>query len=201
MSRRRAPLVATILLLAMASPVGAVEGATERVSINAAGEPANADSYEPSLSGDGRFVVFSSSATNLVNGDRNGSGDVFVHDRATGDTRLVSRSSTGTQGNGGSGMDPDGPGALSRDGRFVAFTSSATNLVPGDTNGKSDVFVRDLKTGTTTLEDPGHVSGNAAITPDGHFLVFGSAAPDVVQGRPRRCQVGPGRSGVAGSWA
>jgi Tol biopolymer transport system component len=139
MPRHRAPLlVATTLLLAMTSPVVSAGGVTERVSISAAGEPANADSYEPSLSGDGRFVVFS---------------------------------------------------------------SSATNLVPGDTNGKSDVFVRDLKTGTTTLEDPGHVSGNAAITPDGHFLVFGSAAPDVVQGRPRRCQVGVGRSGVAGSWA
>jgi Tol biopolymer transport system component len=242
MPRHRAPLVATTLLLAMASPVVSAGGVTERVSINAAGEPANADSYEPSLSGDGRFVVFSSSATNLVNGDRNGSGDVFVHDRATGDTRLVSRSSTGTQGNGGSGMDPDGPGALSRDGRFVAFTSSATNLVPGDTNGKSDVFVRDLKTGTTvrasvgpggrqadgdcnsasisatgrfvlftsrarnlvpyvgprqenlfvrdlqtgttTLEGPGPTSGGAAITPDGHFLVFESAAPNVVPGRP-----------------
>jgi Tol biopolymer transport system component len=115
MPSHRAPLVATTLLLAMASPVVSAGGVTERVSINAAGEPANADSYEPSLSGDGRFVVFSSSATNLVNGDRNGSGDVFVHDRATGDTRLVSRSSTGTQGNGGSGMDPDGPGALSRE--------------------------------------------------------------------------------------
>jgi hypothetical protein len=123
MPRHRAPLlVATTLLLAMASPVVSAGGVTERVSISAAGEPANADNHEPSLSGGDRFVVFS---------------------------------------------------------------SSARNLVPGDTNGKSDVFVRDLlETGTTTLEDPGHVSGNAAITPDGHFIVFGSAAPGVVQGHP-----------------
>src|SRR5207253_2878782 len=97
-----------------------------------------------SLSADGRFVAFGSYATNLVAGDTNGQHDVFIRDRLTGTTERVSLSSTGNQGDGWS----SGP-SLSADGRFVAFTSGATNLVPGDTNGASDVFVHDRQTGIT----------------------------------------------------
>ena len=97
------------------------------------------DSFDPAISADGRFVAFSSDATNLVPGDTNGTADVFVRDRQTGTTRRVSVGPGGAQGNGDS-VDP----ALSADGRFVAFESDATNLVPGDTNGVDDVFVRTL---------------------------------------------------------
>ena len=98
----------------------------------------------PSISADGRFVAFESLASNLVPGDTNGVGDVFVHDRQTGTTERVSVSSAGTQGNGDSAVP-----SISADGRFVAFVSVASNLVPGDTNGRLDVFVHDRQTGTT----------------------------------------------------
>jgi Tol biopolymer transport system component len=112
----------------------------------AAGTPGNAASSGPSLSADGRYVSFDSYATNMVSGDTNGVLDVFVRDRNTGTTMLVSRNSAGTQGDDGSG-DP----SISDDGRYVAFASGATNLVSGDTNGAIDIFVRDRNTGTTTL--------------------------------------------------
>ena len=117
-----------------------------RVSVNSAGNQANAATLaEPAISGDGRFVAFVSNATNLVAGDSNNVGDIFVHDRQTGATTRVSINSSGGQANGAS-SDP----AISADGRYVAFVSSATNLVTGDTNGVSDVFVHDRQTGVTT---------------------------------------------------
>jgi Tol biopolymer transport system component len=90
------------------------------------------------LSADGRFVAFESDATNLVIGDFNGADDVFIHDRSTGTTQRVSVDRAGNEGNRASG----GP-SISASGRVVVFWSSATNLVPGDTNGLTDVFVRD----------------------------------------------------------
>src|SRR5207245_10503824 len=98
----------------------------------------------PALWADGRFVAFVSFATNLVAGDTNGATDVFVHDRQTGTTERVSVASDGTESNAASLGS-----ALSADGRFVAFQSDATNLVAGDTNGATDVFVRDRQTGMT----------------------------------------------------
>src|SRR5207248_3118566 len=119
-------------------------GATERMSVASGGTQGNGFSAGLALSADGRFVAFHSTATNLVAGDTNGKTDVFVHDRQTGTTERMSVASGGTQGNGFSaGL------ALSADGRFVAFHSTATNLVAGDTNGKTDVFVHDRQTGTT----------------------------------------------------
>ena len=96
------------------------------------------------ISADGRFVAFSSYASNLVPGDTNGWYDVFIHDRQTGRTQRVSVSSGGAQGNGNS----NSPG-ISADGRFFAFASAAGNLVPGDTNNLADVFVHDRQTGET----------------------------------------------------
>jgi hypothetical protein len=99
----------------------------------------NGLSFDPAIPANGRFVAFESPATNLVPGDTNGWFDVFVHDRQTGKTRRVSVSTGGAQGNINSFN-----AATSADGRFVAFGSYATNLVPGDTNDTYDVFVRTL---------------------------------------------------------
>ena len=107
------------------------------------GVQGNDISFSPAVSTDGRFVAFRSFASNLVAGDTNATDDMFVRDRQAGTTERVSVSSTGVQGNGPSGF---GGVAISADGRFVAFDSPATNLVPGDTNGQNDVFVRDRQT-------------------------------------------------------
>jgi hypothetical protein len=117
---------------------------TTRVSVSSSGDQANFPSYEPAMSANGRFVAFWSVANNLVAGDLNGpppslGGDIFVHDRLTGQTTLESLSTAGTQGEGLSSVDP----IMSADGRFVAFDSEALGLVPEDTNGAADVFVRE----------------------------------------------------------
>ena len=124
-------------------------GMTERASVDSAGVQGNASSYFNNtflggISGDGRYVVFNSSATNLVTGDSNGALDVFLHDRQTGVTERVSVDSNGNQGN-DSSSDP----VVSADGRYIAFSSLATNLVPDDSNGVVDVFVHDRQTGVT----------------------------------------------------
>src|SRR5213592_4033360 len=133
-------------------------GTTERVSVASDGTEGNAASAGATLSADGRFVAFHSAATNLVAGDTNATNDVFVHDRQTGITERVSVASDGTQGNKASSYP-----ALSADGRFVAFDSDATNLVAGDTNGTTDVFVHDRQTGTTervSVASGGGTQGN-----------------------------------------
>ncbi|RPI27016.1 MAG: hypothetical protein EHM61_09930 [Acidobacteria bacterium] len=111
---------------------------TTRVSVNSAGAQGNNHSWELSISADGRFVAFQSTASNLVAGDTYGVLDVFVHDPQTGETTRVSVDSAGAQANNHS-YEP----SISADGRFVAFYSQASNLVPGDTNGVVDVFVHD----------------------------------------------------------
>ena len=127
-----------------------VNGSTGRVSISSTAQ-GNGASSSPSISADGRFVAFASSASNLVTGDTNSKTDVFVHDRSTVTTERVSLGSGGTQGN-LSSFDP----SISGDGRFVAFFSDATNLVSGDTNNAGDIFLRDRNTpGFTSLCDPG----------------------------------------------
>jgi hypothetical protein len=107
-----------------------------RVSVASDGTEGNDDSWLQTISADGRYVAFLSRASNLVSGDTNGEIDVFVHDRLTRETTRVSVASDGTQGNGDSG-----PPSISADGRYVAFESEASNLVPRDTNDKSDIFV------------------------------------------------------------
>jgi Tol biopolymer transport system component len=157
-------------------------GETTRVSVGPAGVEANADSFEPAISADGRFVTFSSAATNLVAGDSNDANDVFVRDRQANTTTRVSVAPGGANANGGS----DAP-SISGDGRYVAFTSAATNLVDGDTNGQRDAFVFDRQTGVTTLASLAY-NGDQAIldsfTPelsaDGKILVFTSFASNLV---------------------
>ncbi|HUL51255.1 MAG TPA: hypothetical protein VLU94_01590, partial [Candidatus Nitrosotalea sp.] len=144
---------------------------------------AAADCNDAGVSADGRFVVFVSNADNLVAGDHNGLSDVFVRDRTLGRTTLVSVNSSGTaSGNGASRA-----GTISADGRFVAFESLASDLVANDTNGVSDIFLRDLVAGTTMLvsvSGDGITPGNGpsswpVMTPDGHFVLFESRASNL----------------------
>lgn len=111
---------------------------TVRVSTAADGTQGDGASSAASLSGDGRRVVFVSAATNLVPGDTNGVADVFLKDLRTGAIQRVSTAADGT--------GPDGPatGGTSLSDRRVAYSSQATNLVPDDTNGVVDIFVRRL---------------------------------------------------------
>lgn len=159
-------------------------GATTRESVGAGGIEADGVSLEPDISDDGRFVAFSSSATNLVVGDSNGTDDVFVRDRQGGATTRVSRASDGTQGDQYS-LYP----SLSTDGRFVAFWSTADNLVTGDSNGFDDTFVHDRQAGITTRVSVSGAGaqGNAEselprISGDGRFVVFDSLATQLVAG-------------------
>jgi Tol biopolymer transport system component len=159
-------------------------GKTERVSVSSRGKRANGGSDLPSISADGRFVAFESDATNLVPGDTNPLGDVFVHDRLRGTTERVSVGPGGVQADDGS----VGP-SISAHGRFVAFESDATNLVSGDSNGASDIFVRDRKLGKTervSVSSRGRQGDGdsfvGAISADGRVVGFESEATDLVPG-------------------
>ena len=159
-------------------------GLTTRVSIDASGVQGNSFSYAPSISADGRYIAFSSLATNFVPADTNGANDVFVRDMQTGQVRRVSVDSNGGQGNGISNAP-----AISANGRYVAFRSSATNLVPGDTNASADIFVHDLQTGITTrasVDSSGVEANNGSsaptITADGRYIAFSSDATTLVPG-------------------
>jgi hypothetical protein len=115
-------------------------------------------SYLPSLSGDGRFVAFTSFASNLVSSDGNGSPDVFLRDRQLSATEILSVSSAGSPANNGSYF-----AAASAHARQVAFESFASNLVDGDSNGGADVFVRDLgEIGTSYCTSSVNSTGSAA---------------------------------------
>jgi Tol biopolymer transport system component len=159
-------------------------GVTRRVSVGPGGRQADGFSVEPALSANGRYVAFTSFATNLVGGDTNGSADVFVRDRLDGVTRRASVGPGGRQADGGS-SEP----ALSADGRSVVFSSDASNLVSGDTNGVLDVFVRNLWSGTTRRVSVG-VGGRPAdgesffpaVSADGRWVSFSSAASNLVSG-------------------
>lgn len=155
---------------------------TTRVSVSSSGTQGDGSSCCMSISSDGRFVAFLSDATNLVANDTNAEPDVFVHDRRTGKTRRVSRSSAGVQGDGGSEA-PD----ISASGRFVTFESRASNLVASDTNGTGDVFVHDRRTGRTSRVSlgPGGAEGAASsrgptISADGRYVAFESFAANLV---------------------
>lgn len=157
---------------------------TVRVSVGSAGAQATGDSGSPAMSADGRYVAFDSQAADLILGDTNGFADVFVHDRFTGRVERVSVSSAGAEAGQGSSAP-----SISADGRFVAFESLATNLVPGDTNAQQDVFVHDRVTGVTeraSVDSSGGQAAGSSMTPtisaDGRFVAFASDAPDLVAG-------------------
>jgi Tol biopolymer transport system component len=172
--------LSVLALVALPGGAHALPGETTRVSVDSLGNQANHLNEEAALSGDGRYVAFHSTASNLVPGDTNDAGDVFVHDRQTATTERVSVASDGTEGNGRSGGA--GRASLSADGRFVAFRSEASNLVPGDTNGARDIFVHDRQAGTTERVGVRHGGGWPAISADGRFVAFSSHASDLVPG-------------------
>ncbi|GAB4578900.1 MAG: hypothetical protein Fur0022_16370 [Anaerolineales bacterium] len=154
------------------------------ISRSSTGEPGNGNSSSPSISADGRWIAFASDATNLISDDTNGVTDIFVHDRQTGETTRVSVSTHGEQGNGRSTFP-----AISGNGRYVAFQSQATNLVPADTNGVPDIFVHDRLTGETKRasvglkgEQANGESSNASISSDGRYLAYQTLASNLVRG-------------------
>ncbi len=217
-----------------------VNGTTTRVSVSSAGLEGNGASYAPAISADGRFVAFTSWASNLVTTDLDTSWDVFVHDRLTGQTKLVSTPTVGgvNDTRGAPAISGDGSRvafitneslaandvglswdvyvvtlpamtytlvtlgvngtavgqlvescAISADGRFVAFESLSGSIVPGDTNNRRDVFVRDLLNGTTervSLTDTGGQANNDSYEPsisaDGRRIAFWSFASNLVTG-------------------
>jgi Tol biopolymer transport system component len=159
---------------------------TTLVSVNVAGAGGNGDSLAMGISSNGQYAVFESGASDLVPGDTNNADDIFVRDVVNRTTTLVSVSINGGCGNGTSRTP-----VMTPDGRYVAFVSSASNLVAGDSNGIPDIFVRDLQAGTTTLASPGaqstgvtaaSASAAPAITPDGRHVVFYSSATNLVAG-------------------
>ena len=155
------------------------------------------DSWAPIISADGRYVLFASTANNLVLTSNTNPIpalfparlNVFLRDRTSGTTTLISVHLSGTGGGNGDSW----PSALSTSARYALFESSAGNLVPGDTNGVADVFVRDLAANTTALVSASTNGGNAngasrssVITPDGHYVAFVSEASNLVPGDTNR---------------
>jgi Tol biopolymer transport system component len=162
-----------------------VAGTTVRVSLPNGGGEGDANSENPSISGDGRFVAFRSDATNLVPGDTNLSTDIFAVDTSTGTIVRASVDSMGTQSDSSSFLQ-----SISADGRFVAFDSFGSNLAANDQNGLGDVFVHDLQTGETTLvsiSSPGEgadsISNAPSVSSDGRFVAFQSFASNLVLGQ------------------
>jgi Tol biopolymer transport system component len=167
---------------------------TENVSVTSAEGLANGASVFPAISRDGRFVAFLSAATNLgPTADTNNAPDVFVRDRLNGITLLVSAAFDGGWAN--TTASESGPLTISGNGQFVAFWSNASNLVSGDTNGNTDLFVRDVAGGVTTrvsvatggvqgngVELIGQVSMLPALSDDGRYVGFSSSKTDLVPG-------------------
>jgi len=159
-------------------------GTTTRVSVASDGTEALGQSGAPAISADDGVVVFQSAASNLVDGDTNGTSDVFSRGLGSGTTTRVSTSSAGAEADGGS----FGP-SVSADGGVVVFYSVATDLVAGDTNGYADVFARDVGSGVTTrvsVGSAGDEANGASIRPDvnadGGVVVFQSVATNLVAG-------------------
>ncbi|MCJ7548509.1 MAG: hypothetical protein MUQ30_02365, partial [Anaerolineae bacterium] len=190
-SKPRFPrLLSAVVIVMLASPALLVQATlanpseTERVSISSTGSEGDQLSQTPSISADGRIIVFASEATNLVDGDSNGVQDIFLHDWLSGTTERVSLN--------GQGQEADGASAwpeISADGSIVVFSSTATNLVEGDTNNFEDVFVVDLQSGAVEWVSHPASGGQAdvassqpAISGDGRFVAFVSAATNLVTG-------------------
>jgi dipeptidyl aminopeptidase/acylaminoacyl peptidase len=159
-------------------------GMTTLVSTDAGGSRSNGLSYVPSVNADGTKVAFYSEASDLVAGDTNGMRDIFVHDTATGLTTLVTTDTGGGPTNGGSSSP-----SVSADGTRIAYNSQASDLVAGDTNGFTDVFLHDISTGATTristdtMGSPANGASNEpAISADGTRIAYWSSASDLVTG-------------------
>ena len=161
------------------------KGTTRLVSVSSDGRRANGETFGAAVSADGRFVAFTSEATNLVRKDTNDRRDLFLHDLSTRTTKRVNVSNRGRQANGGVA---DVVPAMSAHGQFIAFDSSATNLTPHDDNGSVDVFVHNRLTGETKRmskglgELPNGHSFNPSLSSDGRFVAYNSFASNLVKG-------------------
>lgn len=170
-----------------------ISGTNVRVSVNSDGSEGNNDSWAPGISADGRYVVFTSRADNLVANDINDYEDVFLHDRDVDNNGIydeagyistirISIATDGTEADSGSSA-PD----ISADGRYITFSSNATNLVANDTNGSSDIFVHDMQgriTQRVSISTAGveadYDSYDPAISPNGRYVAFTSSASTLV---------------------
>ncbi len=174
-----------VLVLCLAAGLGATSAQTvERISTSGGGAQSDGPSSRPAISSDGGRVAFYSEATNLVPGDTNAVRDIFVKDTTSGAIVRVSVSSAGVQGDGKSSRP-----VITADGRYVAFYSDSTNLVPGDVNGTRDIFVRDTLTSTTVLISKSSAGGlsngessRPAISDDGRYVAFRSLGSNLVVG-------------------
>lgn len=157
-------------------------GTTTLISKSSTGKKGNRPSTDPSMSANGRYIVFTSGATNLVTGDTNSANDVFLHDSVTGKTTRISVSSTGAQGSGGGSNS--GPASISANGKFVTFLSYASGLASGDEDGQH-AYVRDISAGTTELVSyraDGAVTyafTSTSISADGRYVLFASDDPKI----------------------
>ena len=183
-----AALTTLVAALAAVGLAAHSEGSIERISVSSTGAQGNGDSEASSISSDGRYVAFVSFADNLVPEDTNGAADIFVRDRLNGAIERVSVGANGRQSDGDSGvLNLMGGADISADGRYVAFSSMASNLAGRDSNQNSDVFVHDRATATTELISVS-LSGDPAggidpsISGDGRFVSFTSFAFDLVPG-------------------
>ena len=184
---RRLTATGTALVMAMGGMIAAAgpaqaAGTTTRISSSSASVAGNEVSEAPWVTADGRYVGFSSSANNLVPNDTNFTEDVFLRDRVTGKTERISVATNGAQA-----QYPSQRPRISADGRYVVFDSFAPNLVPGDTNGLTDVFLRDRQTHTTvrvSVSATGQQSNGssywASISPDGRYIAYTSDATNLV---------------------
>ena len=170
-------LLALLLIASTVSAALAAPGDTTHVSRSTGGIVANNGASSPAISANGRYIAFQSATSNLVAGDTNGMGDIFLRDTSDNTTIRVSVATDGTQGEWHS-TNP----SISADGRYVAFDTGANNLVPNDTNGGTDIFVRDTQTNVTviaSLDNNGNVANLAsswlpAISADGRYVAFAS---------------------------
>jgi Tol biopolymer transport system component len=169
-----ASTISALAALVLVSTALSATAGTTRVSVSSNHRQGDRPSYTAGISADGRYVAFTSLATNLVGGDTNERQDAFVYDRKTGHTERVSVSSSGAQAK--PGPDPNGGSAamdMSADGRYVLFGSDASNLTPGDANRKSDAFIHDRVTGKTRRIRPAGVGITAgALSANGRYAVL-----------------------------
>ncbi len=176
-----------VILMLLTSPFAtsaafAAAGDVTRISVNSSEVQGNDISYAGQISSDGRFAVFDSDASNLVASDTNGAGDAFLRDMQLGTTIRVSVDSLGGEADGGGGAP-----SISSDGRYVAFESGATDLVSGDTNNVTDIFIKDTQTGGVERisVDSSSTQGNGdssspSISGDGRYVAFVSSATNLV---------------------
>lgn len=155
-----------------------------RISVDSSGNQANGSSSTPKISGNGKYIVYISAATNLVSGDTNGYNDVFRYNISTGATERVSVSSTGVEANNQS-LSPN----TDLEGRFVVFTTQSTNLDVTDGNGQYDIVLKDMNSGSATYisqSDAGVLSNgsssSASISCDGRYVAFTSGGSNLVSG-------------------